>query len=628
MYNYINWFWKHNTPRWIIYIMDLILVLGALALAFLIRFDFNNIPDQDLKNMPLDFTLVLGIRAFSFYWSKLYKGVIRYTSSKDALRIFLVVFSGSILIESVNLVLWLYQLKTFVLPHSIVIIEFLLSSFLLITIRMFAKATYYQSKSHHLKKTKVFIFGAGESGLLSKRTLDGDPNTSYQVIVFFDDDIKKNKLRIEGLQVLSLQRLESMLKKHKPELLLITPQQLNSERKQYITDLCFKYHVRVLHVPPVHSWINGQLSVKQFKPLKIEDLLERDAIRIDEIQIRSAITGKTILITGAAGSIGSTLAMQCAKYQPQQLVLFDQAESPLYELEWNLKSAYPQLNFEVVLGDVRNANRLNRVFEFFKPHLVFHAAAYKHVPLMEHNPSESILTNVLGSKLVADFAKQFGVERFVMISTDKAVNPTNVMGASKRIAEMYVQSLQRSDGPKFITTRFGNVLGSNGSVIPRFQKQIEQGGPITVTHPEITRFFMTMDEAGVLVLEASAMGSGGEIFVFDMGKPVRIAELAKKMILLSGLIPETEIQIQYTGLRPGEKLYEELLANEENTLPTHHPKILIGKTRTLDASSVQHQVNELIQAFETQNNLHIVSLMKSLVPEYISMNSEFNVLDK
>ncbi len=627
MYVLVNWFWKHNTPRWIIYLMDLGLVLMSLTLAFLIRFDFRNIPQQDLKNMPLDFTLILGIRAFSFYWSKLYKGVIRYTSTKDALRIFFVIASGSLFVEGINIILWLYQLPVFILPHSIVIIEFLLTAFLLISLRMFAKASYYQSKNNRLKKTRVFIFGAGESGILSKRTLDGDSNTFYQVLAFFDDDTKKNQLRIEGVQVMSVQRLEPMLKKQQPDVLLITPQELKPERKQAITELCFKYQVKVLHVPPVQSWINGQLSVKQFKPLKIEDLLERDSIQIDRAQIDATLNGKCIFITGAAGSIGSALALQCAEYKPKLLVLFDQAESPLYELEWNLKSAFPELSFEVVLGDVRNANRINRVFQYFKPQLVFHAAAYKHVPLMEHNPSESILTNVLGSKLVADYSFQYNVERFVMISTDKAVNPTNVMGASKRIAEMYVQSLQKPGGTKFITTRFGNVLGSNGSVIPRFQKQIENGGPVTVTHPEITRFFMTIQEAGVLVMEASAMGSGGEIFVFDMGKPVRIADLARKMIQLSGLQPDVELPIKYTGLRPGEKLYEELLANEENTLPTHHPKILIGKTRPLDAGWVQSQVTELINAFQTQDNLHIVKLMKSLVPEYKSMNSEFKILD-
>jgi FlaA1/EpsC-like NDP-sugar epimerase len=322
------------------------------------------------------------------------------------------------------------------------------------------------------------------------------------------------------------------------------------------------------------------------------------------------------------------MARQIINFSPSKIILLDQAESPLYELEMELTEKFPNSSFEVVIGDIRNKERLANVFRTFKPHLVYHAAAYKHVPMMENNPSESILTNIFGTKNVADLAVEYGVQKFVMVSTDKAVNPTNVMGASKRIAEIYIQSLGKTAQTKFVTTRFGNVLGSNGSVIPRFKKQIEAGGPITITHPEITRFFMTIPEACQLVLEAGCLGKGGEIYVFDMGKSVKIVDLARKMIKLSGLQEGKDIEIIYTGLRPGEKLYEELLADSENTLPTHHPQILIGKVKEYDFTEVAQKINELISLFDTQNNTEIVTLMKSIVPEYISNNSEFEKLDK
>ena len=380
-------------------------------------------------------------------------------------------------------------------------------------------------------------------------------------------------------------------------------------------------------MPPVAKWINGELSFNQIKTIHIEELLEREPIQLNNASINQQLNHKTILITGAAGSIGAELARQCAKFNPKLLVLLDQAESPLHEL--NLEFAEQHTcPFEVVIGDVRNADRMRNVFNTFKPQLVFHAAAYKHVPMMENNPSESILTNILGTKVVADLAVEFGVEKLVMVSTDKAVNPTNVMGASKRIAEIYTQSLSKTSSTKFITTRFGNVLGSNGSVIPRFKKQIETGGPITITHPDITRFFMTIPEACQLVLEAGCMGQGGEIFVFDMGKPVKIIDLARKMIKLSGLKENTDIKITFTGLRPGEKLYEELLSSTENALPTHHQQILIGKVREYKFSVVTQFINELILLFNTQDNVKIVTKMKEIVPEFVSNNSVFQTLDK
>jgi FlaA1/EpsC-like NDP-sugar epimerase len=383
-----------------------------------------------------------------------------------------------------------------------------------------------------------------------------------------------------------------------------------------------------LTVPPVSSWINGELSFKQIKKINIEELLERDAIKLDEDNISKQVKNKTVLVSGAAGSIGSEIVRQLIKYKPSKIILLDQSESPLYEMEMELAEKCKKEQYEIVIGDVRNKDRMQNLFKTLKPQIVFHAAAYKHVPMMENNPSESIFTNVLGTKVMADLSVEFGVEKFVMISTDKAVNPTNVMGASKRVAEIYTQSLGKKSKTKFITTRFGNVLGSNGSVIPRFRQQIEKGGPITITHPDITRYFMTIPEACQLVLEAGAMGTGGEIFIFDMGSSVKIIDLAKKMIKLSGLTLDKDINIVVTGLRPGEKLFEELLNDKEKTMPTHHAQIMIAKVKEYDLDAVAKDIDALISMFGSQNNNEIVTKMKNIVPEYISNNSEYEKLDK
>ncbi|MFY8184634.1 MAG: polysaccharide biosynthesis protein, partial [Bacteroidia bacterium] len=396
---------------------------------------------------------------------------------------------------------------------------------------------------------------------ITKRTLDRDAAVKYKVIGFVDDDEKKKGRSLEGTFIFPPSKLKELIKENEIDAVVISILNISQNRKNEIVDLCINLNVRVLAVPPVAKWINGELSFNQLKTINIESLLERDAIKLDIDLIKQQIETKVVLITGAAGSIGSEMARQIINYNPSKIILLDQAESPLYELEMELTEKFPNSSFEVVIGDIRNKERLANVFRTFKPHLVYHAAAYKHVPMMENNPSESILTNIFGTKNVADLAVEFGVQKFVMVSTDKAVNPTNVMGASKRIAEIYIQSLGKTAQTKFVTTRFGNVLGSNGSVIPRFKKQIEAGGPITITHPEITRFFMTIPEACQLVLEAGCLGKGGEIYVFDMGKSVKIVDLARKMIKLSGLQEGKDIEIIYTGLRPGEKLYEELLAD-------------------------------------------------------------------
>ena len=626
MYRLFNLFWQYNLPRWSILIIDTLICTFALTLAFVIRFDFNDIPEVDEKNLPYDYAIVLGIRFISFAISKTYKGVVRYTSSRDTIRIFTVVLAGSVVVFLLNIVAHQVNGLRFI-PNSVIIIDALVSLFLMISSRLAVKALYFEMKNPARDKLNVIIYGAGESGIITKRTLDRDAAIKYKVVGFIDDDARKHGRSLEGIFVFPPDKLEQLIKENTVEFVIISIQNISIKKKNEITDICLQNNVRVLNVPPAAKWINGELSFNQIKSIRIEDLLERDPIKLDSAAISAQLKNKTILITGAAGSIGSELARQCMRFAPKKLYLLDQAESPLHELDLEFGDRLLKPPFEVVMADVRNLDRMKNVFSTFKPDIVFHAAAYKHVPMMENNPSESILTNILGTKNVADLSHEHKVERFVFVSTDKAVNPTNVMGASKRIAEIYIQSLGKQSTTKFITTRFGNVLGSNGSVIPRFKRQIEAGGPITITHPDITRYFMTIPEASQLVLEAASMGKGGEIFVFDMGDSVRIVDLAKKMIQLVGMKEGKDISIVFTGLRPGEKLFEELLANTENTMPTHHSQILIGKVREYEYSEVKVIIDELILSFDTQNNEVIVQRMKELVPEFKSSNSVFQKLD-
>jgi len=616
-----------NAPRIAIWFTDVIFCALAVFIAYELRFNFA-IPEVERITFPVVFPVMIGLRALSFFVFKTYQGIIRYTSTRDAVRILLTLSCGSVVLAISNLIS--FQISTrYIVPFSILIIEFLLTTFLMVSTRLLVKVLYQELKNPSSEKTGVLIYGAGDAGLITKRTLDRDRGTRYKVAGFIDDDPKKAGKKIEGITIHSSLHLEEILRKGGIRNLIIAIQNISPERKQKIVESALQYSIRVLNVPPVKSWINGELSFRQIRKVNIEDLLGREPIQLNVENINTALHNKVVLVTGAAGSIGSELVRQILQFKPRLLVLVDIAESPLYELEMEILDN-PEMKgqaIEPVIGDVRNQERMRNVFKTFQPEIVFHAAAYKHVPVMELNPSESILNNVLGTKVIADLALESGTSRFVMISTDKAVNPTNIMGATKRIAEIYIQSMNSLGKTRFITTRFGNVLGSNGSVIPRFKKQIESGQPLTVTDPKITRYFMTIPEAAQLVLEAASMGKGGEIFIFDMGKPVVIADLAKKMIQLSGLELEKDIRIEYTGLRPGEKLYEELLANEENTIRTHHNKIMIAKVKSYDFAAISKDIEALIDLFPSQDNIAIVKKMKEIVPEYISKNSEFEKLD-
>lgn len=623
----LNILFQRNMPRWVIFFIDLGICLFSLVLAYLVRFNFA-IPLGEIKAIPLVASMVLGVRAISFFLSKTYQGIVKFTGSEDARRIFIVVSLGSISYVLINVISYRFINKTFPIPFSIIIIDYMATTFFMISLRVMFKALYLELTTKGKEKRNVVIFGAGDSGIITKRALEQDVHTKYNVVAFVDDDINKQRKKIEGTSIVGINKLDALLRNKAISTLIISVPNLSPLRKQSVVDICLNHDIAVLTVPPVSNWINGELSTKQIKTIEIEELLEREPIQLHKENIRQEVAGKIILVTGAAGSIGSEIVRQVIRFSPKRIILLDQAESPLYDMEMELYDKYKQQSYKVVIGDIRNQERMENVFRTYKPTIVFHAAAYKHVPMMELNPSESLLTNVFGTKILADLSVQHGVEKFVMVSTDKAVNPTNVMGASKRVAEIYIQSLNKKSATKFITTRFGNVLGSSGSVIPRFRQQLENGGPITITHPEITRYFMTIPEACQLVLEAGAMGKGGEIFIFDMGESVKIVDLAKKMIKLSGLILDKDIKIVYTGLRPGEKLYEELLSDHENTLPTHHKQILVAKVKEYNFDEVSGEIGELITLFKEQNNTSIVSKMKELVPEFKSNNSVYEELDE
>lgn len=634
-------------PRWIIFIIDLWICSFSLVFAYSLKHNLDmtavEIPEL-AKNLLILAVINIGV----FLHIKTFTGIIRYTSAQDSFRILFAVLVANGNFFVLNLI-FITFFNGPLISNTILITNGLTSFLLLITYRVMIKYFFMYIKNLKLDKKKVIIYGAGEAGLATKRTFDHDARVNKSIMAFVDDDERKVGKTIDGVKILDAKNLEYLIQQHQLDEIIFASYTIPDERKDQIVDLCLENDIKILNIPPPDVWTNGKLQPAQIQKLNIEDLLNRKAIKIDIDGIGEMLGNKRILITGAAGSIGSEIVRQLSKFDVGLVILCDQSETALHELYLELEEGNRNKNFHAFVGDVRDEQRMDKLFSTYKPHYVYHAAAYKHVPLMEDNPAEAIKANVLGTKTIADKSVKYGVQKFVMISTDKAVNPTNIMGASKRIAEIYVQSLNNSLSTngfifsnglsyinelnvkpitKFITTRFGNVLGSNGSVIPRFRQQIEKGGPVTVTHPEITRYFMTIPEACRLVLEAGCMGKGGEIFVFDMGKSVKIVELAKKMIRLAGLEPNVDVKIEYSGLRPGEKLYEELLNDNENTMPTHHEKIMIGKVREYVFADVESQIYELILSARSGNDRQVVVNMKKLVPEFKSKNSIFEELDK
>lgn len=620
--------------RFVILGIDLTLCLGSFLLATLLRFNFH-IPFYVVELLPATGLLVLALRGLGFYIFKSYSGVIKYTSEKDAKRVLSALVLSTAAMFAFNRHTYLFNDDIF-LPISVIVIDFVMAFFLMMAFKIGVKWTYRElsrTLSMRAPRQATVIFGAGRSGLITKRAIDNENNTAMEVVGFLDDNPRLHGKLLEGVKIYATgPEFEDMVKRYGVKKAIISMQQISHERKQAFIDVCLEHDIQVMTVPPASRWLHGELQMNQIRNVKIEDLLDREPIVLRSESIRRQVQGKTVLITGAAGSIGSEIVRQLTAFEPHQLILIDQAESPLVELHLQVLEEQGFNQVEALVADVTNQPRMDQIFARFQPDIVFHAAAYKHVPIMERIPYEAVRVNVLGTKNLADLSVKHGVQTFVMVSTDKAVNPTNVMGSSKRIAEIYTQALnnylENTEGTRFITTRFGNVLGSNGSVIPRFRRQIEMGGPVTVTNPNITRFFMTIPEACQLVLEAGAMGKGGEIFIFDMGKSVRIADLAAKMIKLSGFTPGKDIEIVYTGLRPGEKIEEELLADKENTLPTHHEKIMIAQVRPASFHEVRTEINILLQLLEGQDDKAIVRKMKMIVPEFVSNNSVFEGLDR
>ncbi|SEF84679.1 polysaccharide biosynthesis protein [Sphingobacterium lactis] len=620
-------------PRWIIFTFDIAVSAIAFFFAYVLCYNFQ-LDSFTNESFAIDFLFCIGLTALSFMIFRLYSGIVRYTSAVDSIRILSTIVFTSITMFIAKLAFIAFSINISI-PTNLIITYALFAFTGLTTYRTCIKIFFQYTKSTRNGRKNAIVYGAGDLGIAVKRTFEHDFRADKTIVAYMDDSEEKIGKVIDGLKIFSSKDFQRIVRKYGVDELIIASTRIDIETKNLVVEQALELNVNVLTLPPVHKIINGDLSPAQIKQVKIEDLLERAPIQISNMKLLDQLRGKRVLVTGAAGSIGSEISKQLGKYEPQMIILCDQAESPLHNLQLDLQDQFKNQIYHTFIADIRSQERMRLLFETFKPHFVYHAAAYKHVPMMENHPSEGVKTNVFGTYQLANLAVEFDVQKFVFVSTDKAVNPTNVMGATKRIAEKYVQSLNNYltsvngiKSTKFITTRFGNVLGSNGSVIPRFKDQIEKGGPVTVTHPDITRYFMTIPEACQLVIEAGNMGNGGEIFVFDMGKSVKIVDLAKKMIRLSGFTPFKDIDIKFTGLRPGEKLYEELLNDLENTLPTHHEKIMIAKVRNNDFELVKSELNTLGKELESNNNVNIVRQMKVMVPEFKSQNSIYEQLDK
>lgn len=641
---------KSTVPRWIIFILDITICTFALFFAYLLRFnmDFNTVIGFNLV-IPVLVVTALNIVFFRLF--RTYEGIIRLSSAQEGIRCVSAVFCSSFVLLLSIVVSALFQIS-YLVPFSVLIIYFFTASFLIFGYRIFVKELYHRSLKVKFTAENVLIFGKTMNGALLKRAIESIDGRQYIVVGFVEANEYLCGKSIDNTKIYSYKQIKVVSKKHQVKSLFLASEDIDVEVKNKVVDYCLANNINVKVIPAVEKWVDGQLRTRQIKNLKIEDLLNRPSIHLAPEHIQDFLAGKRVLVTGAAGSIGSEIVKQLAGINTELLILCDNRETGLYELQYQLQQLDGKKDTIIFrISDVRSMDIMQNIFETYKPQIVFHAAAYKHVPLMEMHPCQAVRNNVLGTKIVADLSVIYGVEKFVFISTDKAINPTNVMGASKRIAEMYVAELQinqqgiqrsalgnfnvnseadilsRKGNTKFITTRFGNVLGSNGSVIPRFQEQIDKGGPVTVTHPDITRYFMTIPEACSLVLEAGTMGHGGEIFIFDMGEPVKISDLAHKMIKLAGLVPGEDIRIEYTGLRPGEKLFEELLNKSEEVMPTHHKKIMISKVNKKWSVSIVDSINYLIELSLKNKNLPVVKQMKLIVAEYKSKNSVYEKLD-
>ena len=611
-------------PRYLVLIFDVLMVLAAYGIVCLT----NGVKEVYHHAYYLPILVLVYFSMFLLFSS--YKGMLRYSGFGDLRRLLAVSLFAFVILSLLRHAFHFSSLdENVIFPRYGEIFNQMLVVLVLLSLsRLSARRIYneYYKRSNSSEKQKVLVFGAGSGGVLTYNMIMQDTESKYEIVAFVDDNFKKVNTTIQGVPVYLPSKVfrESFILRNNIEVMIIAIPSMDEQAKAKLAERAMDLGLKVKMIPHVYELVEGNMQSDQIRDIQIEDLLGRDPIVLENEDIANELSGKVVLVTGAAGSIGSEIARQVMNYEPGKLILLDDAESPLYDIQFELKNKYKEadnMNFEV--ADVRNLQRMQSIFEKYRPQLVFHAAAYKHVPLMEEFPYEAVLVNVFGTKNVADLSMKYGVQKMVMISTDKAVNPTNVMGTSKRLAEIYVQS--RHSSTQFVTTRFGNVLGSNGSVIPLFRKQLEKGGPLTVTDKRIIRYFMTIPEACNLVLQAASLGKGGEIFVFDMGNPVRIYDLAKRMIQLSG---KRNIEIKEIGLRPGEKLYEELLANTENTKPTLHKKIFRAEVRSYNPAEVDEEYRILEEALSSMDEYKIVSQMKHIVPEFVSNNSRFSALDK
>ena len=620
-------------PRWVILTIDMIIVCISAYTTYMM---LQGMGLNSVHNHYIIFIIptFLFINLFFFWLFRTYSGIIRHSSYIDAVKIFVALFITLLVLITINFMNLIINNEKLFMNASL-FINFIFSFCGLFIYRIVVKQTFeiYFSESKSDNLVRALIYGSDANAISVANALKTEKPTRFRIVGFVDKQNQNSSKRVLDLPIINLsKKITVLLRSINAEALILADKSLTKEEKLIIVDECLEFNFKVYTVPLISDWENRNEISKKVKNFQIQDLLERKPIVLDNKLISNQITGKTILITGAAGSIGSEIARQVLGFNPKKVIILDQAETPLHHLNLEMEQVVTKTKIRTVISDIRNKSSMKEVFERYNPNVVFHAAAYKHVPLMEENPAQAIFVNVQGTKNLADLSCEFDIESFVMVSTDKAVNPSNVMGASKRIAEKYVQSLQikansKNYNTKFITTRFGNVLGSNGSVVPLFTQQIANGGPITITHPEIIRYFMTIPEACQLVLEAGAMGKGGEIFIFDMGKPVKIIDLAKKMIRLAGFVPDKDIKIEIVGLRPGEKLYEELLNDNSKTLPTHHEKITIALEEMEDYENISEMIDDLFQITNKFSNNEIVAKMKIIVPEFKSMNSNFECLD-